>query len=123
MMRMYIPKGHNWENRKVKDVSMPTGSLALMIKRDNDTIIPHGDTKIKAEDNVILSVPAFEPDEDDNLKEIYIDTKHDWCGKTIKELELPNTILIALIKRGEDNIIPTGHTPISVDDIVVTYQM
>ena len=123
MMRMYIPKGHNWENRKVKDVSMPTGSLALMIKRDNDTIIPHGDTKIKAEDNVILSVPAFEPDEDDNLKEIYIDTKHDWCGKTIKELELPNTILIALIKRGEDNIIPTGHTRISVDDIVVTYQM
>lgn len=29
MMQMEIPEGHNWENRLVKDVSMPTGSLAV----------------------------------------------------------------------------------------------
>ena len=122
MMRMFIPRGHNWENKLISQVSMPTGSLALMIKRGEDTIIPRGDTLIHAEDNIILSVPSFEPEEDDDLEEIFIDSKHKWCGKKIKELKLPNNILIALIKRKEDNIIPSGNTRINEDDIVVTYQ-
>ena len=44
LMRMFIPKGHNWENKMIKDVTMPTGSLALMIKRNKETIITRGDT-------------------------------------------------------------------------------
>ena len=39
LMRMYIPKGHNWENKHISEVHMPTGALALMIKRDDETII------------------------------------------------------------------------------------
>ena len=61
LMRMYIPKGHNWENKLVSDVNMPTNSLAIMIKRNGDTIIPNGDTKILGGDSVILSVPSYEP--------------------------------------------------------------
>ena len=122
MMRMYIPCGHNWENRCVSEVSIPTGSLALMIKRGDDTIIPRGDTVIKAEDNVILSVPTFEPEEEEDLQENVIDSRHEWCNKKIRELNLPKDILIALIKRGDDNIIPTGKTRILDGDIVVTYQ-
>lgn len=122
MMRMYIPQGHNWENRYVSQVSMPTGSLALMIKRGEDTIIPRGDTKILAGDNVILSVPSFEPGEDDNLEETTIHAGHEWCGRTIEELKLPNHILIAMVKRGDNNLIPTGHTRILENDIVVTFQ-
>ena len=76
LMRMYIPKGHNWENRKVSEVSMPTGSLALMIKRNGETIIPNGDTEILAEDSVILSVPSYESGEKEKLKEIFIGSKH-----------------------------------------------
>ena len=34
LMRMFIPEGHNWQNRPVKYVHMPTGSLAIMIKRN-----------------------------------------------------------------------------------------
>ena len=42
LMRMFIPEGHNWQNRPVKDVHMSTGSLAIMIKRNKETIIPKG---------------------------------------------------------------------------------
>lgn len=121
MMRMYIPEGHNWENKCISEVSMPTGSLALMIKRGDDTIIPRGDTRILSQDSIILSVPSFEPDEDEDLKEIYIDSTHEWSGKTIEELNLPNNILIALVKRGNNNLIPDGRTMICADDVVVIY--
>jgi len=121
LMRMYIPPGHNWENRCVKEVNMPTGSLALMIKRKKETIIPKGDTKILAEDNVIISVPSYEPSGRENLEEIHIEKTHDWCNKAIAELNLPANELIALIIRGEENLIPDGKTIICENDIVVTY--
>lgn len=122
LMRMHIPPGHNWENRLVRNVSMPTGSLALMIKRNNETIIPKGDAIILAGDDIILSVPAYTPAEQENLEEKYIDSNHEWCNKSIEELHLPPTELIALIIRDSENLIPDGKTIICENDIVVTYK-
>lgn len=122
LMRMYIPEGHNWADKKVCEVSMPTGSLALMIKRNNETIISNGDTEILAEDSVILSVPAYESSEKEKLKEIHIGPKHKWKNKSIQNLNLPSNVLIALIKRKEENLIPGGSTMILEDDIVVVYK-
>lgn len=122
LMRMFIPKGHNWENQLVKNVAMPTGSLALMIKRNKETLIPRGDTRILAGDSVILSVPAYEPAEHEKLEEIRIDKGHQWCNHSIEELKLPPNELIALIIRGDENLIPDGKTIILENDIVVAYR-
>lgn len=121
MMRMYIPHGHNWENKKISEVHMPTGSLALMIKREEDTVIPRGDTVIYAGDSIILNVPSYESENQENLTELRIGRGHEWCDKTIEELNLPEDILIALIKRGTESLIPAGKTRIHAGDIVVTY--
>lgn len=121
LMRMYIPEGHSWENKLVRDVNMPTGSLAIMIKRNHETIITKGDTKILAGDNVILSVPAYQPNEHEKLEEIVIDHNHTWRNQTIASLKLPPNELIAMIIRGDENLIPDGKTVILENDIVVTY--
>lgn len=121
MMQMYIPEGHNWENQLIRDVSMPTGSLAVMVKRAGKTIIPDGNTKILAGDTMVLSVPAYESGGHEHLEEFTITKKHRWCNKTIAELVLPNDTLIVLVKRGDDNIIPNGQTQILEDDCVVVY--
>lgn len=122
LMRMYIPNGHNWENRKIEDVNFPTGSLALMIKREGDTLIPRGSTTILAGDTLILSVPSYRGENDGKLKEILVEAGHNWCNSSIAELNLPENILIALIKRGDENIIPQGSTVIHADDRVVIYK-
>lgn len=121
LMRMFIPKGHNWEYKKISQVGMPTGSLALMIKRGEETIIPKGDTVIQPGDSVILSVPSYE-DGDMNLQELCVDANHEWCNRTIEELHLPDETLVVLIKRGKENIIPMGKTRIREQDVLVMYQ-
>ena len=121
MIRFYISEGHSWVDKKIQEVNIPAGSLALMIKRDSETIIPKGDTVIKAEDSVILSVPGYESTGEVSLKEIKIDRYHNWNGKTIADLNLPENILIAMLKRGEETIIPRGKTIIHENDIVVIY--
>lgn len=122
LMRMFIPHGHNWENKLIEEVSFPTGSLALMIKRDSETLIPRGNTQIHAGDTLILSVPAYRSENDGKLKEIQIDLTHEWCGKCIADLDLPENILIALVKRGDENVIPQGSTLIHAGDKVVIYK-
>ena len=92
-----------------------------MIKRESETIIPKGDTVVRAGDSVILSVPEYQATGEISLKEIQIDKFHDWNGKCIADLNLPDDILIAMLKRGEENIIPRGKTTIQENDIVVIY--
>lgn len=120
LMHFFIPAGHNWAGKKISDVHFPTGALALMIKRGEETLIPKGDTCIMPGDHLIMSVPAYESQSEDvSLREMEITSGHDWCQKTIEELKLPDTLLIVLIKRKDENIIPFGKTRILAGDTVV----
>ncbi len=114
-----ITKGHNWANRLVSDIGMPTGSLAVMIKRDKETIIPKGDTRILAGDYMVMSVPSYHCDDEIKLKEVKISKSHKWCNKCIGELDLKKNRLIVMIKRGDEIITPRGDTKIVEGDIVV----
>ena len=120
LMKMHIPDGHNWENKKIKEVSMPTGSLALMILRDNKKIVTRGDVEIHAGDDIILSVPPYNSKE--KLKERYINKSHAWCDKMIRDIVIPKDMIIAMVLRDNETIIPDGKTVIRENDIVVLYQ-
>ena len=56
------------------------------------------------------------------MQEEQITKNHPWCDKTISELKLPRNVLIALVRRGVENLIPDGKTKILEGDIVVTYR-
>jgi cell volume regulation protein A len=120
LMRMHIPKGHNWTNKKIKDIHMPTGSLALMIKRGKETIITKGDTLILAGDDIILSVPPYTPSDNEKLEEHKIDTLDEWCNQAICNLNIPDNVLITMILRNDETVIPDGNTVLLANDIVVT---
>jgi len=122
LITIHIPEYHGWANRMIKDITMPTGALALMVKRDGKTIITKGDTLVRPGDNVILSVPPYIPGEDEQLEERCISKKDAWCNKKIAELELGANELIAMIIRGDETIIPDGKTVICERDVVVLYK-
>lgn len=120
LMRFYIPEEHTWAGKKISDVHFPTGALALMIKRKEETLIPKGDTCILPGDNVIISVPGYSDCGNDvRLNELQINSKHPWNGKMIEELNLPDHFLIVLVKRNDKNIIPFGNTKLLAGDTVV----
>lgn len=121
LMRVAVPSGHHWQDKKIRDIQIPNDSLAIMIKRNEETIIPKGDTRILAGDNVIISVPSYTPSNDEKLEETPIGKSHPWCGKAIHSLNVPKDTLIAMILRGNETIIPDGNTVILENDIVVMY--
>lgn len=122
LVRMHINEGHIWENKLVREVSMPTGTLAIMIKRGKQTVVTKGDTLIMTGDDVILSIPPYHPSKNEKLREFEIGKNDAWCNKEIRELTISKNELITMIIRGENTIIPDGSTKIKENDIVVIYQ-
>lgn len=121
LMQLHISSGHHWENQKLKDVTLPEGSLAMVIRREDDIIIPKGDTVMMAGDDIAVNVPSFEAANEISLREITIEEDHPWRDKKIKELDLNEHILVAMIRRKDQDIIPNGETKIYKDDILVIY--
>lgn len=118
---MHIDSEHNWKDRMIKDVSIPKGWLALMIKRGKENVVTKGDTLLLEGDNLILSVPPYTTNETENLYERVITKKDSWNGKSIEELKISKHELIAMIIRNDEHIIPDGKTVIMEKDIVVMY--
>lgn len=123
LVKVAVKEGHNWANRLLRQAELPTGALAIMIKREDEVIIPRGDTEILEGDRIILSVPTYQESDDVHLKEVSISGNHKWCEKRIEELELSRNNLIVMIKRGEETIIPRGNTYIHKGDVVVVSKM
>lgn len=49
-----IPKGHPWENKRIKDLELEEDRLIVMIQRaGSDIIVPVGDTVIQAGDKIV----------------------------------------------------------------------
>lgn len=121
LMKMKINKDHAWLGREIRNIKFPDGALALIILRGDERIIPKGNTLIKSNDDIVLSLPTTNVEEDIILKEVIIDKKHKWYNKKIKDLELQKNDLIVMIKRNGENIVPNGEIQLDEDDLVVIY--
>ncbi len=49
-----VGEGHDWAGQRISEIELPKGSLVVSILRDDDTIIPRGETMIHAGDRVVL---------------------------------------------------------------------
>lgn len=118
-IRLEIKSGSYWINKRVKNISLPPETLLILIQRDENSIVPKGNTKIKENDKVILCAKSCPEDESVKLKERNIDKNHKWCGKYISELELSDKSIIIMVMRNGRTIIPNGRFKISKGDVVV----
>lgn len=121
LLTLKISNTHEWIGREVKNIKLPEGSLAILILRGNEKVIPKGKTVIKNNDKIVLSLPSTSIEEDITLKEVVIDKSHKWFNKKIKDLDLPKNYLIVMIKRNDEKIVPNGELVLVDGDLVVIH--
>ncbi|MDO5695737.1 MAG: potassium/proton antiporter [Eubacteriales bacterium] len=71
------------------------------------------------EGNVLKTFNDYSEEEDVNFLSLNIGIGHEWAGKTVREIDLMPSVLLVLIVRGDEDIIPEGKTEILVNDKVV----
>ena len=54
MLESYIQEGSPMENCTLSDLALPAGVLVISIERNGNEIVPSGDTKLKANDNLLI---------------------------------------------------------------------
>ena len=106
-----------------KDEYISKKALILTVNRAGETFIPNGKTVLCAGDELLIGTTYSQNDEKISLIETYIDKKHEWLDKKIREIDLPKTHLIALVKRGEKYFVPNGNTKIELNDTIIFYNV
>lgn len=121
--KVLITETHPWNQNAIKDIQFNGKALILTVNRGNKKIVPKGSTVLKDGDEVLIGATYEKSSDDINLCETYIDKKHEWKDKKIKEIDLPKTHLIALVKRGEEYFVPNGNTKIVLNDTIIFYNV
>ena len=111
-----IAAGGTWDGKLVKDLGLPKNMLLALILRDGERIIPRGDTKVLAEDRVIIVTKPFD-DTETFLVEKTVKKGGKRAGHAISEVSGDGLVL--LVRRGGQEIIPSGDTVLEEGDILV----
>lgn len=120
-VRFTINDTHPWNNKKICELTIPPDMLFVLILRDGKSIIPKGNTGIKAGDVVVVSAQEYRSSGDPMFVEEKVYSGSKWVGKKISDYSEETSKLVILIKRGTEVIIPKGPTDIFKNDILVLH--
>lgn len=96
--------------------------IALLSVAIQGTLIPKVARKLDLVDDtktVLKTFTDYQEDRSTTLIEYNVDSKSRWKEKTIMEADIPEEILIVMIKRDSEIIVPKGSTLIKQGDILV----
>ena len=64
-------------------------------------------------------ISEYAREEDIHFIKVNLKKQDSWVGKSIMELKLPHGVIVAMIRRGRENIVPRGDVVLKVNDIVI----
>ena len=116
-----ITEKHPWENLSVRKISLPPGLILVVICRGSRTIVPQGNTVLKAGDQLVLGAESYKDELGIKLKEVILRKEHPWVGKMIKDISFARHTLIVMIRRRNKVLIPGGMQVLKAGDRVVLF--
>ena len=96
--------------------------IALISVSVQGTLLPKVAQKLDLVDNdttVLKTFNDYQEDKSTMLLEYNVSRSSKWMNKTIMDAEIPDDILIVMIKRNGQVIVPKGSTEILENDILV----
>lgn len=125
LIEILITEDSNIANKTIMDSNIPEDILIVMIKRNGDVFVPNGSTKILPGDILVVTgnnfdkLRIYQEGKSTKLMEISVRDTSEFANKLIVDANIPDEILIVMIRRGGDIIIPKGSTRILPGDILV----
>jgi len=138
-MQLNIPAHSFVVGKRVSEIKLPGHCVIVSLRRGRELKIVSGNTILQKGDNLTIfseedcarEVEAMLTGQTENEiepthqksyhEEIVIKARSKVIGKMIKEIELPDDILIISIERDQDSIIPHGKSVFHIGDIVEVY--
>ena len=74
---------------------------------------------VDTSESVLKTFNDYEEELSGKLTEMVLNTGNPWIGQTLLEANIPEGILIVMIKRGKETIVPNGSTELCPGDTLV----
>ena len=100
-------------------------TLFPSLPQNGDVFVPNGSTEILPGDILVLSgnklkhFNEYKEEKSTTLTEVSVEKKSSLINRAIKDANIPDDVLIVMIKRRGEVIVPNGNTVILPDDILV----
>lgn len=114
-----ISENHPWVQKTVREIPFPPGTLLVLLQRENESIVPKGNTKLMSGDILVLSAKALNTAKGIQLYELLLQKDNEWIGSKISEISIEQDKLIIMIERDGKIIIPSGKTTLKEKDVLV----
>lgn len=74
---------------------------------------------VEKDNSVFKTFTDYQDEAEMHLIEVTIDLKNPWNGRTLTEIDIPEGVLVVMVKRGRKNITPNGSTVLLTGDTLV----
>lgn len=74
---------------------------------------------VEKNNSVFKTFTDYQDEAEMRLIEVSIDARNPWNGKTLNEADIPEGVLVVMVKRNRRNIVPNGSTVLKTGDILV----
>ena len=114
-----IAPTHPWSGKLITNILLPPDTLLVLLQRNNEKIVPKGNTRLQAHDKLILSAKSLSKIEGVSLVEKRLEKGHPWLNKIVADITPTADLIIIMIKRQGKIIIPKGNTLLKEHDVLV----
>ena len=96
--------------------------IVLLSLAVQGTLLPVVSRKLEMIDknaNVMRTFNDYQDENDISFVKIKITDNHPFAGKTLKEIEMPPGVLVVLLFRGQETMMPNGDTSLEGGDLLI----
>ncbi len=138
LMTLELPPEAVAVGRWIRDLRLPLGTIIATIQRDQQSIVPRGETMLQAGDRLVLMVDR--PETGDQVRDLLLrgqgiprggqDTRYSEyvlpsggpvVGRRLADVKLPRESLLVNIQRGGRTLVAHGDTILQAGDRVVVF--
>ncbi len=94
--------------------------ISILIQGSLIPTVAKGLRMIDTKNDVMKTFNDYNENSEMQFGRIDISSDSIWNGKTIKDIDIPKGMLIVMVKRGKDRILPRGHTVLQEGDQVIS---
>lgn len=114
-----VNNGHNWCNKKIKDIVLPPQTMIVSIRRGTETIKPLKDTVVKEDDILLIVGKNIVANKTVTVREVRVGENINWDGIRVDELDISRLETVVVIRRGNNTMYPEGDTVLKSGDSVL----
>lgn len=137
LVEITLEPGDGAVGRRVAELALPSGNLLVSIAREGEIIVPHGQTQLRAGDEVVILADAEQRDAlrellragptvsapsstspEARLIDFELDEDDAAVGQPVRALSLPENSLLVSVERAGHTLIPHGDTVLLAGDRV-----